>query len=210
MNQVPLMDQASLTLHNLRSNEQLQMQLSQCGFDAYQMKEGEKLIEEARKLTEQLETVQRQSKEASLSLKNTRKHIHHRYMSHLSIARVAFRSDVGACDALGLKGKRERSLEQWLKQTQDFYRNSSPYVEALQMHGVALHELDEIRILVGQLIQLASLQKQMQSRYQMLTQQKQETMELLKNWYDRLTRIARLALEDNPQRLEAIGIFVKA
>lgn len=210
MNELNLMYQASLALQNLKSDTQLQKQLSQYGYDARRINEGVKLFEDAQSLNEQQEMALRQSEEAADSLLDTRKHIQERYMRHLAIARVTFIDDVAANKALGLEGKRERNMERWLKQTRDFYCNSSPYIKDLQTQGVPLHELDEIRILVGQMIDLAALQKQAQSRSQVLMQQKQETIVLLKGWYTRLIRVARLALEDNPRLLEAIGVALKA
>jgi hypothetical protein len=58
------------------------------------------------------------------------------------------------------------------------------------------------------MIELSSLQKQAQSRAQLLTQKKQEALAQLDQWHRRLLKVARMALEAEPQQLEALGVVV--
>ena len=209
MNQVRLLHRASLAIHSARQDADMLRQLSTCSFDAKKFKEGEKLCDDVRSFTAQQEEARRQAKGATKTLRETRAHIHTRYMYHLSLARTVFKTNDKAQDELGLKGVRSSRLENWLKQTRDFYRNALSYAETLEQYGIPRHEMEESQILLGQMIELLSLQKQTLSRAQVLTQKKQELLVQLEQWYRKLIKLARIALEDSPQQMEALGIKVK-
>ena len=70
--------------------------------------------------------------------------------------------------------------------------------------------LNEARKLVEHVETLDILRQQTKSQLQILTQQKQEALAELEQWMRRFYRIARIALEDQPQQLEALGLVVKA
>ena len=210
MTQEKLVAQASLVMQLIKSDTQLQRQLDNFGYDVRRIKEGEKFCEDARNITEQYEEAQRQSKGAMLSLRETRAHIQERYMKQLEIARVALREVPQVGDILVLKANQPRRLDLWLKQTDSFYHNALQHVDVLQSYGIRLHEMEEIKTLVGQMIELSGLQKLAESRLQLLAVKKQETLFLLEDWYQNLTELARTALKDTPEQLEAFGITVKA
>lgn len=208
MTQSNLLFQVPRAIYSLRQESNIMRQMSQYGCDAKYVNEGEKMHKQVQTLSEQQEEAQRQSREATRSLGETRNFIHTRYMQHLKLSRIAFQNDAKISDLLGFKGPRKMRLDGWLKQTQDFYRHALLHAEALERFGIPRHELEESQILLGQMIELSSLQKQAQSRAQVLTQKKQEALAQLDQWYRKLLKIARVALETEPQQLEALGVAV--
>jgi len=137
-----------------------------------------------------------------------RSYLQARYGKHISLARIAFQAQPRVIEALGLKGKRKRSLEEWLAQASAFYQEALTHVNELAQYGVPQLEIVECQKMMDQLVALSALQKQSLSRAQVLTQKKQEARTQLEEWYRKMIRTARMALEEEPQLLEALGIVV--
>ncbi|MDF9798632.1 hypothetical protein OKW21_003895 [Catalinimonas alkaloidigena] len=92
-----------------------------------------------------------------------------------------------------------------MKQTNHFYRNALDYVETLDQYNIPRHELEESKSLLGQLIALSALQRKAHSNAQELTHKKQEALAQLDRWYRKLIRVAYIALEEEPQQMEALA-----
>ncbi len=208
MNQSSLLYLVPMSIYSIRQQADMMRQLAQYGCDNKFVNEGEKICKQFQSFSEQQEEAQRKSREATQSLGETRNFIQGRYMQHLKLSRLAFQDNPSISEALGFKGPRKTRLDGWLRQTRDFYRNAISYAESLEKFGVPRHELEESQTLLVQMIELSSLQKQAQSQAQVLTRKKQETQTALEQWYRKLIKVARLALEDEPQQLEALGVVV--
>lgn len=196
------------SIYALRQEAEIMKRMNQHGCDAKFINEGEKGCQQVQSLGEQQEDAHRKAKEATQTLWDTRQYIHDRYMLHLKLSRVALKDDAAAAEKLGFKGIRKTRLNEWLRQTNQFYRHALEYAETLEKYNIPRHELEESKTLLGQLIELSALQQKAQSQAQLLTQKKQESLTQLERWYRRLIRVAHIALEDEPQQLEALGVVV--
>lgn len=208
MNQHTLIQQTSLALQAMKQNAALRQQLSDHGFSPRQIRDGVQLLEASQEIITSGHEAARQLRKATLSLQQTRTYIHERYVQHLLIARQLFAQDPETSHALGLHQKRQQAEEHWLRQANVFYQQAPLHAEILQKHDISLSELEETRILVGQMRELWSLKRQLQSRIQNTARAERSTFLRLENWYRHLTEQARKALKNYPWHLEALGLTV--
>ncbi|WPP51379.1 hypothetical protein [Catalinimonas niigatensis] len=210
MNQDKLTHLMSMAIYNALNDPDILRPLSKLSYDTKALREGEKLCNQFKELIEQQGDAQRLAKEATRNLQATRQHLQQKYLQHLSIARVIFKEQPQMIQELGLKGKRKQRIENWLMQCQRFYYHAAKYAETLAKYNITPTEIAEMQSLLSEIIGLHALQKQAQGRAQILTRQKQEMGALTEHWYRKFIKVARLALDAEPQQMEALGIVVKA
>jgi hypothetical protein len=134
------------------------------------------------------------------------------YMVTVKVARVAFKKQPDILASLGVTGERPRSLSGWLRSARILYSNLPETPDALQVLAgfgytaerlqKELHDVEEVeRLHVKQLSEKSSAQKS--------TQQRDDAFDELCNWFSNFRAIARIALYDDPQLLEALDITAK-
>ncbi|MDR0715039.1 MAG: hypothetical protein LBF89_12410 [Bacteroidales bacterium] len=118
-----------------------------------------------------------------------------RYMVIVKVSRVAFKGQTNVLTSLGVVGERPRSLSGWLRSAKILYSNLSEMPDALQ-------------VLAGFGYTAERLQEELseKSAAQQSTQQRDEALDELCNRFSDFRAIARIALYDDPQLLEALGI----
>jgi hypothetical protein len=114
--------------------------------------------------------------------------------------------------SLGLTGERPRSLSGWLRSARILYTNILETPQALEImanYGYAAERLQEELQNVEEIERLHVKQLSGKSEAQRTTQKRDEAIDELCNWFSDFRAIARVALYDDPQLLEALGITMK-
>ncbi len=131
------------------------------------------------------------------------------YIPHMKVARIAFRNDINRWAQLELKGKRKKSQSGWMGQTKVFYSNllaDELALEKMAGYGQTREKLEAGQQLVEKTeVQLAVRKKEM-GEAQDATKKRDKAIDELQEWYSDYIEIARLALADQPQYLEMMGI----
>ncbi|WPP51481.1 hypothetical protein [Catalinimonas niigatensis] len=210
MSQIKLLHVLLTAIRSALQDTDILRQLAKLGYDAKTLREGEKLGNAFDELIQKQEEAQRGAKTATRNLQIARQGLQQTYMKHVSQARIIFQGQPEYLDELKLNGMRKKALDKWLKQCKDFYYHAPSHLEILGKYNISESEITEAQTLLAEIINLYTLQKQAQGRAQMLTQQKQEMTVLVERWYRKFIKVARIALEDQPQQLEMLGVVVKA
>lgn len=193
----------------LQDNDILR-QLAKLGYDAKMLREGEKLGNAFGELMQKHEEAQRGAKAATRNLHSAQQELQHTYMRHLSQSRIIFKDQPEFREELRLDGPRKKSLDKWLKQCKDFYYHAPAHLDVLEKYNISGSEITAMQTLLGEIINLYTQQKQAHGKAQVLTQQKQEMAVVVEQWYRKFIRVARIALDEQPQQLEILGVVVKA
>ena len=134
------------------------------------------------------------------------------YMRHLKLARIALRGNKSTNEALQLSGERKQAFPGWVQQAKAFYTNALASPEAI----AALTKLNTPEAaLVAASAELEEVEKkynkQLQDKgeAQAATNTRDEALDVLEEWMSAYIAIARVALEDEPQLLEMLGIVVE-
>lgn len=210
MSQIKLLHVLLTAINAALQDTDILRQLGKLGYDAKTLREGEKLGNTFSELIQKQEEARRGAKTATRNLQTARQGLQQTYMRHVSQARIIFQDQPEHMDELRLKGKRKKALDKWLKQCKDFYYHAPAHLEILGKYNISESEIIETQTLLAEIINLYTLQKQAQGKAQVLTQQKQEMAAVVDQWYRRFIKVARIALEDQPQQLEMLGVVVKA
>ncbi|MBI9034671.1 MAG: hypothetical protein JEZ03_09400 [Bacteroidales bacterium] len=135
------------------------------------------------------------------------------YVNSLRIARIAFRKNIQAQTALMLNGRRNASLNGWLEQATTFYANMLPnavYMAAMSEFGFTPERLQEEHAMMQNVRELNQNQQKEKGEAQHATLARDAKVEELADWMHDFFAIARIALADNPQWMEKLGVVVEA
>ncbi len=200
--------QSCLMLESAASLPELQSQLAQFTYGAARLKEGRLLYQKAIDTKRRQRETANQQLQATRILNEAREKAKGLYRKHIATARLAFGKDPDAIQKLGLEGERKRTHSEWILQATDFYHTVTSYAQVLSKYNVPAKELAEARKLIAHITTLEVLQKEAISQAQIATRHKNTAVDALEIWMRKFIKVARIAFQDDPQRLEAMGITV--
>jgi hypothetical protein len=135
-----------------------------------------------------------------------------RYMITVKVVRIAFKARPDLLAKFKVTGERNRSLSGWLNDARIMYANILNTPEALGVlanYGYSLEKLSAERDGVEEVEALHSKRLAERSEAQQGTFERDKAIDALCNWYSDFRAIARVALYDSTQMLEALGITRK-
>jgi hypothetical protein len=134
------------------------------------------------------------------------------YMITVKVGWVAFKKQPDMLARLEITGERPRSLSGWLRSGRILYTNLLASPEALAVmgaYGYTPQRLQEELQAVDEVENRHSKQLSEKGAAQQATLERDKAFDALSNWYSDFRAIARVALYDKPQWLEALGIVKK-
>lgn len=135
------------------------------------------------------------------------------YKDLLTIAKIAFKSDVGAQQALGLYKNRKRSFSGWLTQALQFCNNliSNPnFMTAMEKYGQGVEKIQEFKKQITDTQTYLEAHRSETGEAQQATKDRDEKLDELVVWVSDYKKIVRIALKDKPQLLEKLGLLERS
>ncbi|WKN43911.1 hypothetical protein [Tunicatimonas pelagia] len=206
MKQNDFLKQVYVALTNAASSPELLSLLKEYGYNDKKLREGLKLYNDVEQLNQQQQLANQEAKTTVQSLQATRQQLIDTFQTHLDTARLAYKREADYTDTLSLTQARQKTVPDLLAQTQQFYANIP--VALMEKYHVSQQELTDSASLVQQVKDLVALQRKAQAQVQTLTQTRQAAMAELKDWMKIFFTIAKVALREHPQQLEALDIVV--
>lgn len=178
-------------------------------YTADKMMEGQQLHDQL----EQLISMQIAHKADKQALTNT---LHHArataqaaYIRVVKLARIAFQGQVEPWKTLGLEGSRAVGMAEMLAQARRFYTNAlndADILAALQRYHVTEADLLQGLALLAAVDTASAAREKAHGLALQTTQTRDETLQKLKAWVSDMFAVARVALEDRPDLLYALGL----
>jgi hypothetical protein len=135
------------------------------------------------------------------------------YMVIVKVARVAFKKQPDILASLSISGGvRPRSLSRWLRRARILYTNLLEMPNAFEIissYGYTQERLQKELNDVEEVENLHIKQLSGKSGAQQSTQKRDEAFDELCDWFSDFRAVVRIALYNNPQLLEALGITKK-
>ena len=198
-----VLDEAYLAITNALNIPELRGPLSRYGYDEARLRDGLTYHTTVKQLTQQREQATRTARETVALYQESKDRLLDLFQTHRDTARLAFKREPAYTDYLKLTQRRKRATTDMLAQAETFYLNVP--VAMMEKYRVPRKELNEAAKLVTQVRDLRALRNHTQGQVQSLTQSRLRALEALQTWMRRFLTVAKVALEENPQYLEALN-----
>ena len=129
---------------------------------------------------------------------------------HLTLARLAFKNDRGMQIKLDITGPRKKTKDGWLSQAITFYDRLDEIAAGMARYGVSLETLQQTKAMVEALATTRQRQMLCRGEAQDATEKRDAALKAMDTWMSDFRAAARVALKDNPQWLEMLGIRVRS
>lgn len=205
-----LLAEARILLTNAREDAAIQSALAPYGYDAERLGEGQALLEAAEAQTRQQQTEYAEQYAATEALREAAASLRATYVRHVKLARVAFAPKTLAYDKLALRGSRSESVTGLADQADAFYRALEADVEAQQALAGLTVDADAVaaaRAQVEAVRQAQAAQARERGEAQQSTRLRDDALATLRGYLADLRAIAAIALEDQPQAREKLGML---
>ncbi|MFK8265706.1 hypothetical protein [Capnocytophaga cynodegmi] len=198
---------------NLSKEGDLKTELAEYGYDDAKIAEGKALYDEARKTFDANIKETREETSASLAFQEKYQNVQKKYITHRKKARIVFEENEEALRQLKLKGSAARAIAAAMEEMRAFYQllDTTPNL-LTPLKQLKINEED----VKNQLQELPEVEKayatylQEKGESQQATRDKNKAFETLDKWVSKFHKVAKIALEDRPQLLEALGKFVRS
>jgi hypothetical protein len=206
MKQNNFLKQVYVALTNALNSPEILALLQAFGYDDKKIRSGLKQYDDLEQLKQQQYLAELEAKTASQTLQSARQQLITVFQTHLDTARLAYKREEGYTDTLSLVQSRSKTVPDLLAQVKKFYANIP--VALMEKYHVPQKELNETNKLIQQVMELEALQRRTQAQVQDLTQMRKAAMAELKDWMKTFYTVAKLALREHPQQLEALDVVV--
>ncbi|MGB3850244.1 MAG: hypothetical protein WA958_09770 [Tunicatimonas sp.] len=202
-----LIDAAVLAIRPLLSNKNLQKRMSAYGFTPQRLQQGTALLNAVQLIGDTREENNREARHLTNQIAHDRLVAQTMFRTHAAIARTAFRETPLVLQDLNIS-KLVNGAWAWTKQALEFYKLAPTQMEQLQRFGAIPEEFQQNQAAVEALIDLRNERVQQKGKTQNLTQERNQKIRALREWYGEFRQLARLAFKEKPQLLETFGIVV--
>ena len=203
---------ANYSITNALNNPVITTALTAFGYDTTKLNEGKTLLDNLKALQTNQKQQYIEQRAATADREAIRTEIDKIYIQHLKLARLAFKNEPNILSALETDGRRLRSFDSWKGQVTTFYDaalSNQPIMDGLSRFNITATNLTDVQALLTTYENVTATQKTQTAEAQQATLDRDKAMKALDIWMRGFQEVAKIALEANPQLLEALGIAVK-
>ena len=200
------------SISGVKNNPEIQDRMSRYGYTPDRIAEGEALLSAAMGQVADQAGKYGNQYEATDELDKIWKVSYSDYMVTLKVVRIAFRHRPGRLAEFNAVGQRRRSLSGWLTDARVLYANLLNDPDALMemgKYGYTTERLETERQQVEDVAALHSKRLGDTGEAQQSTRDRDRAIDTACDWFSDFRAIARVALYDRSQWLEALGIVKK-
>lgn len=133
----------------------------------------------------------------------------HRLLSeHRTLAKWIFRQDTDNYRRLELFRPIASQQAAKINQVQQFYREALKSHGLFVRHGLPKAELEQAQSMIEAIVEARRERQQKSGEAQHATQQRDKVRRALRTWVSDFRTVARVALREEPQLLEVLGMVV--
>jgi len=204
------LDQADLMLANALQEPTIRERLAEVGYTEVKIQIGISTVANTRSLVKGVQDAYTTKKITSDQTQAATAELRKNFGEHRSVAKMAFRRTPEVYAELQLATPISKKQSVWLDQAQDFYSAIGPHTKVMQRYDVPKAELEQVATQLRSVKTLRQSSLKKKGLAQNATCRRDEAMQELREWLARFRSAARLALADQPQLLEVLGIIVPA
>lgn len=206
------LEQYRVAFENTASQTQISTTMAEFGYDAASMAIGKALYEQARQAYDSNKTETDESSEAYSIFFNKKQELATLYSAHRKKAKVIFRKDSVTADKLAITGSLPQAYIKWLETVRKFYTIAladSDIQTKLTRLKLTSDDLTAANVLIPEVEALRAAYLKEKGESQDATTLKDAAFAKIDDWMSEFYAVARIALEDSSQLLEALGLIIK-
>lgn len=204
-----LFAEAQRYVDNATAHPEIQKKMNALGFSARRILEGSTLLDAAR--AGQIDKHEKYSERQQLSerVKTDFQQARQLFEEHVRIIRFAFRHEPALLQSFNVQ-RVSRRIESWLLQASECYRMAARHQEVLEASGLSAAEVGQAAAGIEAIMTMRNQRMRCKGDAEEATRLRNASMKALKLWMRDFRVIARIALRESPQLMEALGMVVKA
>ena len=206
------LEQYRVTFENAALQPQIATTLAEYGYDAPTMAEGKVLYNLTRKAYDSNKAETDEATEAYANFASLKEQLEDLYGAHRKKAKVVFKNDAITANKLGVTSSVPEVYVNWIETVRKFYSVAiaEPEIQTkLSRLKITLSDLNETQALIPQVEALRVAYLKEKGESQDATTLKDNAFSKLDTWMSEFYAVAKIAMEDHPQLLEALGLIVK-
>jgi len=213
------LNSAQVAISNSLADTGILKPLSEYGFTAVKIKEGQKLYEAARLAVNAHKTLSGEQQYKTSEVNKITKDAYVAYQSLAKVARAIWLKDKPRLAALGLKGKMPKTTAGFLNAAYTLFDNaakgdiattSNTAAGELAEYGYTKTKLAAERGKIVGLDKMNQAQEAAKGAAQDAARNQQKALKALNEWMARFIKIAKVALRDQREYLEKLGVLARS
>ena len=201
-----------VAFENVEAQSEIATIMSEFGYDSAMIEEGKNLFTQTRQAYDDNVREDDETSQAYADFIAKRNAMEDTYSLHRKKAKVIFRKDLVTMKRLSLDGSIPGAYVKWLETVKKFYSEMLSYTELqtkLSRLKVTADDLNAANALLSELEATRAEYMREKGESQDATKQKDSVFAELDDWMSEFYAVAKIALEDNIQLLEALGIIIR-
>lgn len=203
---------ARTALDNALNTPEIASAIANYGYNASKINEGKALADVVEQLNHQKNIkysellAARDQKAAAFDIARKA------YTKYVKLARTLFAKNALIMSQLGIVGKRAKGEVKFIEEATRFYAAALSSADILSQFvtlGIHAAHLQTEQAAIFALRDVKIAQRNATTNAERATAQRNEKIKALNQWMSQFLQIARIALEDDPHWLEALGVLVR-
>ena len=202
-----ILERNRVALENVKNQPLIATEMADLGYDATKIFEGEQLLAETRAAFNFNKQEDDETTEASAQFKNQEEILTKQYKKHRKRAKTIFRKDPELLKRLELLGRVPNAYDHKMQTISKFYTElkDTALLERLKQLKITEEVVLESQIQIQNVNTARATYLKEVGESQDATQQKNAAFVKMDDWMRDFYDIADIALEDQPQLMEALG-----
>lgn len=203
---------ANTIIHNTKNDPEILSKVAKFGYSLEKILEGEQLLRQAEELNKNSISKKGDKENLTDEFNKIYKEAKMVYSNFRKVAKAIFLKEKGKLEQLGLNDKVPQSYAGFISKCNILFENSLSDEEIknrLAEYGYNEEKITKEREKINQLIEIYLRKESAKGDAQQLTVEKGKAFEKLHRWISQYIKIARIALSDNRETIEKLGIKIK-
>ena len=207
-----ILERYRVALENVEAQSEIATIMAELGYDSAMIEEGKQLFTKTREAYDLNVKEDDETSQAYSDFAEKRELLDETYTLHRKKAKVVFRKNLEIMKRLELDDAIPRTYVKWMETVKKFYAEilaDTTLQEKIARLKVTVEDLNAANTLVNELEAARSEYLREKGESQDATTEKDTVFSELDDWMSEFYAVARIALEDNIQLLEALGVIVR-
>ena len=207
-----ILERYRVALENVEAQTEIATIMAEFGYDSAMIEDGKQLFTKTRQAYDLNVKEDDETSQAYSNYTTKKKLMEDTYSLHRKKAKVIFRKDLEVMKRFVLDGLVPKAYVRWLEIVKKFYSEMLSDTELqtkLSRLKVTADDLNSANALLTELEAARADYLREKGESQDATEQKDTVFAELDDWMSEFYAVARIALEDNIQLLESLGVIVR-